>query len=267
MGQENLMLVTDLDFTVLRSDHSISPYTQSVFARCACHGIATGVATARYRLGAKQPLAVLHPEYEITTDGAMIHHRGHLLHGWPFSPPEANGIIAALKSFSPAADISAATEAAVFWNKADRPASSILFDARYTDYSVPFTEPVYKLVAELPSQRAAQSIADDYHCTLVSYRGENRYGFLRKEAGKMNAIRVLAAHLKIPLQAVVAFGDDENDREMLAACGTGVAVSNAISAVKSIADAICPTNDEDGVAHWIEENLFLHNTTERRQIP
>ena len=43
---------------------------------------------------------------------------------------------------------------------------------------------------------------------------------------------------------------------MLKLCGKGIAVSNAILEVKNIADEVTLTNNEDGVAKYIEKNLF-----------
>jgi len=43
---------------------------------------------------------------------------------------------------------------------------------------------------------------------------------------------------------------------MLRGCGIGVAVSNAINEAKSAADHICDTNENDGVAKWLEENVL-----------
>jgi len=43
---------------------------------------------------------------------------------------------------------------------------------------------------------------------------------------------------------------------MLSYAGVGVAVKNAIDEVKSVADYICATNDNDGVAKWIEEKIL-----------
>jgi len=39
-------------------------------------------------------------------------------------------------------------------------------------------------------------------------------------------------------------------------CGIGVAVSNAVEEVKKAAKYICGSNDEDGVAKWIEEHIL-----------
>ena len=47
-----------------------------------------------------------------------------------------------------------------------------------------------------------------------------------------------------------------NDLEMIANCGTGIAVDNAVDQVKAVAKQICGSNDEDGVAHWLEKNIL-----------
>lgn len=92
---------------------------------------------------------------------------------------------------------------------------------------------------------------------LQSYRGENWYAFLPEMAGKVQAIRELAKILNISLNEIVAFGDDKNDMETLKMCGIGVAVDNAISDVKDIADSVTLSNDEDGVAEWLTKNVLM----------
>ena len=42
---------------------------------------------------------------------------------------------------------------------------------------------------------------------------------------------------------------------MMIESGRGVAVANANPKVLSVADEICPSNNEDGVAQWIEAQL------------
>lgn len=76
-------------------------------------------------------------------------------------------------------------------------------------------------------------------------------------AGKVQAIRELAKLLDISVSDIAAFGDDINDIEMLRMCGMGVAVANAVAKVKDIADSVTLSNDEDGVAEWLEKNIII----------
>ena len=57
----------------------------------------------------------------------------------------------------------------------------------------------------------------------------------------------------IALEDVTAFGDDAPDIGMLKLCGTGVAMGNAIDTVKEAADIVIGSNDEDGIAKYLEQ--------------
>jgi hydroxymethylpyrimidine pyrophosphatase-like HAD family hydrolase len=54
----------------------------------------------------------------------------------------------------------------------------------------------------------------------------------------------------------VSFGDDKNDLEMIKRCGIGVAVENALDEVKNVAKYVCKSNNDDGVARWLEEYIL-----------
>ena len=57
-------------------------------------------------------------------------------------------------------------------------------------------------------------------------------------------------------EETVAFGDAENDIPMLKTAGIGVAMGNATAPVKTAADAITASNNDDGIALWLEKNLL-----------
>lgn len=75
-------------------------------------------------------------------------------------------------------------------------------------------------------------------------------------ADKRHALETLCERMDIALADTVGFGDDLIDIPMLDGAGTGVAVANANPQVLAMADEICPSNDEDGVAQWIERHLL-----------
>ena len=75
-----------------------------------------------------------------------------------------------------------------------------------------------------------------------------------KSVSKLTAIKHVLKEDET-LADVIAFGDNYNDLDMLSHCGYGVAVGNAREEVKAIADTITLPHYEDGVAHFIKENL------------
>ena len=56
--------------------------------------------------------------------------------------------------------------------------------------------------------------------------------------------------------SIIAFGDDYADIGMLELCGTGVAMGNAIDEVKERADIVIGSNDEEGIADFIENEIL-----------
>jgi hydroxymethylpyrimidine pyrophosphatase-like HAD family hydrolase len=86
--------------------------------------------------------------------------------------------------------------------------------------------------------------ATGYHHNAVS--------FASPEASKGNALRWLAAMRGLPIEATMAVGDYENDVSLIAAAGFGVAMGNAVDAVKKAARAVVSDCEHDGVAEAIE---------------
>jgi Cof subfamily protein (haloacid dehalogenase superfamily) len=73
------------------------------------------------------------------------------------------------------------------------------------------------------------------------------------------ALATLAERLGIPREQVVAIGDQENDLSMISWAGLGLAMDNAIPAVRAAADAIIPSVDEAGVA-WAIKRYLLNSS-------
>lgn len=72
-------------------------------------------------------------------------------------------------------------------------------------------------------------------------------------ADKGTALMTVAAHLGISREDTIAFGDGGNDKSILQAAGTGVAMGNAPDDVKAVADYVTASVDEDGIARALEQ--------------
>ena len=79
--------------------------------------------------------------------------------------------------------------------------------------------------------------------------------FASPEVTKAAGLGFVAEHLGFSREATVAFGDGENDLELVDWAGFGVAVDNAHELVKERADFVCPSVDEEGVAQVLEAYL------------
>jgi Cof subfamily protein (haloacid dehalogenase superfamily) len=76
--------------------------------------------------------------------------------------------------------------------------------------------------------------------------------FANPTVSKGSGLDFVARRLGFTSAETVGFGDGENDVELLEWAGYGVAVANAHERVLRIADFVCPSVDEQGVAQVIE---------------
>lgn len=253
------LLLLDLDGTLLHTDKTISAYTLSVLNQCREQGVKIAVSTARGASNAGPYTAALKPDVLISSGGALVQAGEQILYRCEFSAEEtAKMIHTGLNLTHGFCEITVDTIDRHYWNYREDP--RILYpdwgDVVHTDYRG-FNEPSLKVSVELNDESLAANVAAQARdCDFARFSDGNWYKFTRKSATKSNAIAVISKTFAIPAAEMAAFGDDYVDIEMLRLCGTGVAMGNAIPEVKRIADHVAPSNDEDGVARWIEENLL-----------
>lgn len=248
MYQKPKAIIVDLDGTLLRSDKSVSERTLKAIEQCKNAGILVIVATARFWFKAEKYLELIKPDYAILADGTQIFHKDEMIRGFAMNEKAVNGVIHSLRAQN------LSTEFVVGVGKELLCSAAGINEKWRKSYAFEgdMKQPVYKIAAMLESVGMAECLAEDYDCRLYSYRDENLYGFTDKESGKYQAVKDLGEILGIDLQDMVAFGDDENDYEILQNCGVGVAVANAIPQILKVADEVTDSNDEDGVANYLE---------------
>ncbi len=77
-----------------------------------------------------------------------------------------------------------------------------------------------------------------------------------KNVNKASALAHIAKENGFTLDEVIAFGDAENDIEMIRRCGYGIAMGNAMQQVKDVAFAQTATNEEQGIAKALATYVF-----------
>ena len=250
------LIVTDLDSTLLRSDKSISDYTIDVFKKCKERGILVGFASSRAESAMTRFINAIEPDFLICSGGATVSVDRKIIHESFILPQSVKTILKMSRELTDGKGLVSLDCTDGYYcnfvpNDPDRGAF-----AKYSDFK-DFDIPCYKITAVLEKDEWVKLILDECpECFYVSYTGETWRKFAAKGADKGNALKIICSYFDVDLSDTVAFGDDYNDLEMLSVAGIGVAMENAIDKIKAISKQITVSNDNDGVAKWLEANIL-----------
>lgn len=245
-------IITDLDRTLLKTDKSVSEKTISVLKKVQENGIKIMFATARPRRAITQYEDLLHPDSMTTLNGARTFIKNSSI---DYSIPY-DSVHKMLKGFLqiPGCIISMETSSGIYAN-VDIPEWAPVV----TDCFPEIPEgcgSVFKILVSNENvdlnQHINSIITDDSYFTVAV---GTLFQIMSRTATKLNGVKAMLEAYGIEPEEAVYFGDDNDDIESLKWCGKGVAVKNAIPEAFSAANEITASNDEDGVALWIEKFL------------
>ena len=106
-------------------------------------------------------------------------------------------------------------------------------------------------------ERLERVFSDAVGTELGIFRSEPYFlEAMPKGLNKASALGMLLEHLGCSREELIACGDGFNDVHMVEYAGLGVAMANACEPVKSVADFVTKSNDEDGVAYVVERFML-----------
>ena len=107
-------------------------------------------------------------------------------------------------------------------------------------------EKVYQIIAFVPEKqkKLLDGLLDE--CSVTSWN-ETGIDIIPKGGGKSAGIEKYIREHGIDRSEIMAFGDGENDVDMLQYAGVGVAMGNACDKVKAVADYVTDTVENDGI--------------------
>ncbi|WGL61085.1 Cof-type HAD-IIB family hydrolase [Pigmentibacter sp. JX0631] len=100
---------------------------------------------------------------------------------------------------------------------------------------------------------------EKYNAKFCTFNGWPWIEIGSPNVNKGTAMHIVCKYLGINIKDVIAFGDGENDVEMLEQAGLGVAMANADIHALKIAKAKALSNDEDGVSVFLERLKLAGN--------
>ncbi|MBS4172179.1 Cof-type HAD-IIB family hydrolase [Bacillus sp. FJAT-49736] len=121
-----------------------------------------------------------------------------------------------------------------------------------TDIQRALENSIYQIIPYVDSEKAKT-----YPLSVLKHSKATRWNdyaidIIPETGSKMEGIKRVLDYYQIPLEHTMAFGDGENDIEMLEFVSLGVAMGNAEEMVKKAADYITDDVDNDGILHALE---------------
>ncbi len=265
MATDIKLIAIDLDDTLLRDDVTISQYTKEVIQKAQAAGIHIVIATGRmYKTAAPVgrslelgdvPMIIYSggaiqtaETGEILYENALSEHAVRTVfqladeHGWYIQ-----------SYFNDELYVQFRDERTVMYEKMSR------IDAITKPH-----EELHGTSCKLLAIDTPEALTPVEETILATLPGEvslvrSKPTFLEIMAhgnSKGNAVLGLAAKYGIKPEEIMAFGNAENDISMLEVAKYGVAVANAVESVKAVATHMTDSNNEDGVARFIEQYVL-----------
>jgi Cof subfamily protein (haloacid dehalogenase superfamily) len=255
-------LACDLDRTLIAADVELRPRTRAAIAAARTAGIPVIIATGRM-FRSVRPYAVRAgiAEPVVCYQGAAVVDpvSGEFLRHVPMPLAEAYEVIEATAELGHTVLCYVNDELYV---ARETPASDAY--ARFQDLTVNVVgdlatwltqQPTKLVTVGDPSEMDALEVVMKARFDGRLYIAKSLPHFLEfaaPEVTKAAGVAFVAERLGFSREATVAFGDAENDVELLEWAGYSVAVANAHRRVLAVADFVCPSVDEEGVAQVIE---------------
>ncbi len=250
------LVATDLDGTLLRGDNTVSDKTVRAFEILKSRGVKVAIATGRSWCLSHDHAERIGADGAVVQNGSAVYADGLTLLHIGIDADTIKSVLEAAFQREPGLHVAIEVDGDVYSN----------FDTGrfwpgrpyiHTDFKTLPDKTIEKIVINLMS-------VDGRRDFLNGILPDNLYiedvesevcVILDSRAAKQNGIKRLAAHFGISMNEVAAFGDYTNDIGMIKECRVGVAMGNATEELKAVADYVCGTNENDGIAEFIEANL------------
>jgi len=256
------VVISDLDGTLLNSDHAISTYTKSVFQELYQQNYLIIVATGRHHLDAMAIVSSLGvPVYLVTSNGARIHSpQKELL----FSFNMDGNAVKEMLSMGIDPEITTVLFRETVWqtSKTNKKLDAFQKDLVYLPEVVDFTTlEDYNAIKVFFTHDDHEKLVELKNRILENHSEVFHHGFslpiclefMDKSVDKSVAIAKILKKEGYSFDEAITFGDGFNDEKMLDAAGIGLIMGNAPENLKSKLPhlEVISNNYEDGVAKYL----------------
>ncbi|MDM5196395.1 Cof-type HAD-IIB family hydrolase [Bacillus hominis] len=260
------MIVLDLDDTLLRDDHTISPRTKEALMTAQERGVKVVLASGRPTFGMRNVAKELRLEeygsFILSFNGAKIINckTNEEIFSSTLSPEIVHNLFEISKTEGVWIHTYIGDD---IITEENNPYTEIEGDITgmpivvVDDFKAAVTEPVVKVLMNKEAERLVEvekKLQKQLEGQLSVMRSKPFFlEFTEHGVTKGTSLNQLIQKLGIKREEVIAMGDSYNDQAMIEFAGLGVAMGNAPDDIKEIANYVTDTNMNDGVAKVVEK--------------
>ena len=266
----------DIDGTLVNDRKSVLKSTKDAIKIVKEQGVLVGVATGRGPFFVKDLMEDLNLDFAVTYNGQYILTKDKVLFTSPISKLHLRQLITYAKKEGK--EIALGTKDAMvgskimsfgmgsFSQRISRFVPSVLTRTvshsfnRLVSKIVPqkeedllylMNQPIYQVLM-LMTPEESEKAAADFDDLKLTRSNPFAVDIINRGNSKLEGIRRVGKEYGFDLNQVMAFGDSDNDLEMLAGVGMSVAMGNGSSSVKEVAKHITTSNQQDGIHKALE---------------
>ena len=266
----------DIDGTLVNDRKSVLKSTKDAIKIVKEQGVLVGVATGRGPFFVKELMDDLDLDFAVTYNGQYILTKDKVLFTSPISKLHLRQLITYAKKEGK--EIALGTKDAMvgskimsfgmgsFSQRISRFVPSVLTRTvshsfnRLVSKVVPqkeenllylMNQPIYQVLM-LMTPEESEKAAADFDDLKLTRSNPFAVDIINRGNSKLEGIRRVGKEYGFDLNQVMAFGDSDNDLEMLAGVGMSVAMGNGSSSVKEVAKHITTSNQQDGIHKALE---------------
>ncbi|MDO4343948.1 MAG: Cof-type HAD-IIB family hydrolase [Eubacteriales bacterium] len=120
------------------------------------------------------------------------------------------------------------------------------------DFEALLQEEIYQIMLGCYKLEYSLMMKDIHHAKIAAW-WDRAVDIIPANGGKGIAVQKVLEQYHLDPSEAIAFGDGNNDIEMLQTVGTGIAMGNASQQLKAVADDVCGHVAQDGIYHYCLE--------------
>lgn len=229
-------------------------------------GYVFGIASGRGVLALDKLFAGLRERLVmIAENGAYVRYQGEVIYEDKMTPAELSRVVQALQAnpYLTGDKFLLSGQIGAYATRKAQPAylahqSHYYEGLQQLDDLTKVDDIIYKLTAKFTLD-TLQAAIEDFNARSTGFVavavGEDSVDIIRQGINKATGLTTLCQYLGVALEQVTAFGDNGNDMEFLSVAGRSLAVANAISPIKAIADQVIGHHQDSAVLTYLEQEV------------